>query len=131
MARWACGAALVWVAGCGASTAVERSDGWRYAGEVVAADGSSVTLAMAKGPVVIPRAEVVRYDLPGNGMAVVGGALMAPSGLILVGALDEGDVNDAVLAGSVVALGAGLVVWGLLTWLDARAAWSADGTVAF
>lgn len=117
--------AAVGATGCG--TTVVRSDGWAYTGEVTAADAASVTLATAAGPQVIARSDVAAYDLPGNGPAVLGGALMVPSGALMVGSIAQDDTNDAIAAGLVLGAASGLMVWGLLTWLGARDAWSGGG----
>ena len=118
------------------STTILRSDGWRYSGQLVESDAETVTVQGRTGPIVIPRSEVVGYDLPGNGLIVVGGivgvlGLVSLAGRSLEAAEhgSEEDVNNALIAGAVLAAsGVALGVWGWFIWDGARETWRGPGT---
>lgn len=119
------------LAGCGStSTTVLRADGWRYSGPIEASDGDSVTLTGPEGPVVIPRREVIDYDLPGNGWALAGGIVFVSGLNDLVDVarrVRPQTASDYAGPGVTIALGAALGGLGLWWWLDARGAWAGTG----
>lgn len=129
-ARLALGAAALVSSACTQTTTIVDSDGWHYDGSLLSSDADSVTIEGHSGPVVIPRSEVIDYDLPGDGL-IIAGACVALAGLVALPRQGGGQTRSTergMAGGLAITLGASLAGWGWWVWDDADETWSGPAT---
>jgi len=125
------GIGAVWLAacvatGCGTSATITRNDGTLLEGWIQGGTQDSIIVEPRSGRrQEILRSEISDIDHPGNVHVLVGGIVFAYGG-ILAGTTAEhctetGDnLSGCVLGFVPVLAGAGILTWGLVTWLGSK-----------
>ncbi|MBL8923603.1 MAG: hypothetical protein JNJ54_32410 [Myxococcaceae bacterium] len=121
---------LVAVSGCAATATITTRDGRQTEAFITGGDQRHLLLQSQYGvDTVVKRADIGDIDHPGNVLAVVGGILGGSGALDLVvlGSMcasgASGSSSCGLLLGTMggmTAVGAGLFVWGLWTWLTSK-----------
>lgn len=122
---------LVLATGCGTTATVITRDGKRDETRIVGGDRDVLLLQNDYGvEKIVRRTEVKDIDHPGNVIATLGGLIGGSYGLslIAVGVIcgSSGSSRNSVcplmygVLGAATALGAGMFVWGMWTWLTSK-----------
>jgi hypothetical protein len=122
---------VILVCGCSTTATVITSDGKRDEARIVGGDREVLLLQNDYGvEKVVRRTEVKDIDHPGNVVATIGGIIGGSYGMSLavVGSFcgASGSSRNSTcplllgMTGAMTALGAGMFVWGLWTWLGSK-----------
>lgn len=122
---------LVAVSGCSTTATVITRDGKREETRIVGGDREVLLLQNDYGvEKIVRRSEVKDIDHPGNVIAALGGTIAGSyaSALIVMGTVcstsgaSRGSSCTILMgmSGAMTALGAGMLVWGLWTWLGSK-----------
>ena len=118
-------------ASCSTTATVLVRDGTRYEVQVLGGDKDTLLLQSEYGvEKVVRRSEVADIDHPGNVMALVGGLIGGSGALNLVSVGITCSTSGASsgsqcpllfgMMGGTAAIGVGMFVWGLWTWLGSK-----------
>jgi hypothetical protein len=124
----ALGLALGATTGCSTTATVTRNDGTSIDGWIAGGTQDSVVVDSRVGRrSEVPRNQIRDIDHPGNVHAIVGGSVLAYGGFVIASSFPDcrasSDANLECTATLVPAvIGAGILTWGLVTWLGSKEA---------
>jgi hypothetical protein len=114
---------------CSTTATIHRSNGMMMEGTIEGGSSDSIVVSPRYGPrQEVPRSDIAEIDHPGNVHALIGGILLGYGILNIAVAYEEcQDTGDGAYCTGVfapAAVGTGLLVWGLATWMGSTS--SAD-----
>ena len=115
--------------GCSTTATIHRSNGMMMEGTIEGGSSDSIVVSPRYGPrQEVPRNDIAEIDHPGNVHALIGGILLGYGILNIAVAYEQcqEDGDGAYCTGvfAPAAVGTGLLVWGLATWMGSTS--SAD-----
>jgi hypothetical protein len=118
---------------CSTTATVVRTDGTRLEGTIEGGGPDHITLRpKLSGNQQIPRRQIKDIDHPGNVHAIIGGVVIGYGAAVVAGNWDEcREREEVAMCGGMflpAAVGVGMLIWGLGTWLGSSKA--ADDTSA-
>ena len=122
-------ALCLWLSGCSTAATLSLNSGVEVEARIRGADQDNLIVMTKDGSeVAIPREEISEIDHPGNVAAVIGGLMTANVTQSVVRnqgfTCGESEQPEATCLGVGIhaAIGAYLLLWGLVTWVDSTRA---------
>ena len=115
---------------CSTTATIYRSNGMMMEGSIEGGSPDSITVAPSYGaPQEVPRSDITEIDHPGNVHALVGGIVLAYGIANIAVGMEECERQGGAYCVGVftpAAIGTGMLIWGLATWISSNSA--ADDT---